>query len=86
VCPRCRSGALYRPDGDTLRLRLLLRRIADTTSWSLLRSGRRRLFRRASALSEGPVIELTALDWFSSLKLAERYLAFTHDLACDSAK
>jgi error-prone DNA polymerase len=34
----------------------------------------------------GPIIEATALDWFSSLKLRERYLAFTHDLAYDSAK
>lgn len=34
----------------------------------------------------GPVIEATSLEWFSSLTLAERYLAFTHDLAHDSAR
>src|SRR5581483_6717853 len=34
----------------------------------------------------GPVIERTGVEWFSCLKLIERYLAFTHDLAYDSAE
>ena len=34
----------------------------------------------------GPVIESAAAEWFSSLSLTERYLAFTHDLAHDSTK